>query len=106
MLIFTLLVSGVFNAASIPTVEVDLTPNSEPSPAKQFYQRQFEHSPDTRSFMVIIPEPKKTFTRQSRSAPKWLEPNGGWVSRKDMNRPFAIRPLREGHVKPAKTSEK
>jgi hypothetical protein len=106
MLIFTLLASGVFNAASTPTVEVDLTPNNEPGPAKQYYQRQFEHSPDTRSFMVIIPEPKKAVTRQGRSAPKWLEPKGGWVSRKDLGRPFALKPLREGQVKPAKASEK
>ncbi len=106
MLIFTLLASGVFNAASSPTAEQDLTPLGEPAPAKQYYQRQFEHSPDTRSFMVIIPEPKKAVTRQGRSAPKWLEPKGGWVSRKDLGRPFALKPLREDQVKPAKASEK
>jgi hypothetical protein len=106
MLIFTLLASGVFNAASSPTVEQDLTPHIDPVPAKQYYQSQFEHSPDTRSFMVMIPEPKKAVARQGRGAPKWLEPKGGWVSRKDLGRPFALKPLREGQVKPVKASEK
>ena len=106
MLIFTLLASGVFNAAPSPSVEQDLTPHGEPAPTKQYYQSQFEHFPDTRSFMVIIPEPKKAVTRQGRNAPKRLEPKGGWVSRKDLGRPFALKPLREGQVKPAKASEK